>query len=283
MRAIPKPTYAPNAAFDACVCDTKDGLLRSKLTEIAPEMLDVLGFYVAHAGQATLHTVPPSAHNDAERVIRQVTKGELKDLYDKQMIPRRKTARAIYDNLRAAAPGGICPTCGFGHVETIDHFLPKSSYPWFSVLPENLIPSCRSCNTGKSAVIADDSQYFHPYYDIGPLMHEQWLYADILFTNPISIWYEVRPPSGWTDAQKLRAKNHFRDYNLRSRFGVQAAAELSLLIPQFSDPPMDIHEIRDALDRKLRAARRYETNSWRIALYEALGNSVTFCSLGFPY
>lgn len=45
-----------------------------------------------------------------------------------------------------------------------DHFFPKSIYPYFSVSFFNLIPSCASCNQGKSsAQIINLNDYYHPY------------------------------------------------------------------------------------------------------------------------
>ncbi|MGX6566915.1 HNH endonuclease [Cupriavidus necator] len=244
-------------------------------------MINVATYYDNLANQGQLHEVPRSDQRDTELVIGQVTKGELKNLYDHQMLPRNKSAREIYDNLRSAAPGGRCPTCGFGHVYTIDHFLPKSAFPFFSVLPENLVPSCRDCNTGKMARAANDAQSFHPYYDVGPLMQEQWIFAEVLRTVPISVRYFVQAPLHWNQLLALRAANHFRDYKIASRFGVEAASELSALIHYFISPPMQPHEIQDTLDRRLRAERQHQCNSWKIALFEALRDCAWFCSLEF--
>lgn len=281
MRAIQKPAYGPNSAFEACVNDTADAGLRARLNAIAPEMLNAAVHYDDLANRGQLHDMPRSDLRDTDLQVGHVTKGELKNLYDGQMVPRSKAARDIYDNLRLAAPGGKCPTCGFGHVYTIDHFLPKSAFPWFSVSPENLVPSCRDCNTGKMACAASDAQSFHPYYDAGPLMQEQWLFAEVLRTTPISVRYFVRAPQHWNQLLALRAANHFRDYKIGSRFGTEAASELSALVYYFTSPRMQPDEIRDMLDRRLRAERQHQCNSWKIALFEALRDCVWFCSLQF--
>ena len=47
-------------------------------------------------------------------------------------------------------------------VMQFDHFIPQSEYPMFSMSLYNLIPSCGSCNNGKSK--ANWSLDYHPYY-----------------------------------------------------------------------------------------------------------------------
>lgn len=45
-----------------------------------------------------------------------------------------------------------------------DHFFPKSIYPYLSLSFYNLVPSCASCNQGKSSEPASLNTHFHPYY-----------------------------------------------------------------------------------------------------------------------
>lgn len=59
--------------------------------------------------------------------------------------------------------GGNCPYCGFGEISEIDHFLPSSRYPEFSIFTYNLVPACHRCNNLKRTV---GGVSFHPYYDL---------------------------------------------------------------------------------------------------------------------
>lgn len=283
MRAMDRPAYELNAGFEACINDITDLGLKGRLTSISPEIGGRGRHYDQLASNGTLHAMQPSDLQDHQLEVGQVKKGELKNLYDSPMVARRKSSsRAIYDNLRAAAPGGKCPTCGFGQVSTLDHFLPKSSFPWFSVLTANLVPACRDCNTYKSARAAADAQCFHPYYDHAPLMRDRWLFAEILPTNPVSARYFVQTPQGWTPHLTLRAGNHFREYDLAKRFAIEAANEISALIPTFTQAPrMSPREIRSALVRRLTAHRQQQCNSWQIGLFEALHECDWFCNLQF--
>ncbi|MBN3777259.1 HNH endonuclease [Burkholderia sp. Ac-20345] len=282
MFAIPKPEFPPNLVFDMCVESIANEDLKRRLRAVALNIKHIGNFYHYMASEGMLHDVKPARQTrDTEVIIGQVTRGELRSLYKAQMVQKNKAAREIYDQLCAAADDEKCPTCGVSVVSTIDHFLPKSTFPWFSVLPENLVPACRECNSEKLAKAADDGQSFHPYYDIAPLMREQWLFAEIDRTSPLSARYFVRPPQHWGALSVRRAENHFRDYGLGSKFAKHAGAELTELANTFRDPPMTPAEIRDALGRRLRAVRKSRCNSWKVALLQALLNCHWFCALEF--
>lgn len=73
-----------------------------------------------------------------------------------------------------------CPICGVNLVQTMDHFIPQSDYPLFSVHPRNLIPSCQTCNGHKSDTVIDENshrKYWNAYLDEVPT--EKFLYCNI--------------------------------------------------------------------------------------------------------
>lgn len=84
---------------------------------------------------------------------------------------------ALYDSRKSAGRisrlrkrEGIrsCPMCGSPGTGTLDHYLPRDSYPEFSVMLANLVPTCSHCNTGgKGKVVHGKSpeRFIHPYYD----------------------------------------------------------------------------------------------------------------------
>ena len=67
----------------------------------------------------------------------------------------------------------VCPYCNrntiynikYGEQRTseLDHFYPKSKYPYFALSFYNLIPSCKVCN--KIKLDNDDKKYINPYDD----------------------------------------------------------------------------------------------------------------------
>lgn len=62
---------------------------------------------------------------------------------------------------------GSCPMCGNSAVGTVEHYLPKTPFPEFSVFSWNLVPSCNSCNQkrGSKHVNGVTHQLLHPIFD----------------------------------------------------------------------------------------------------------------------
>lgn len=65
----------------------------------------------------------------------------------------------------------FCPFCSEpGRPNTLDHYLPKSEYPEYSILSKNLVPMCDICQgsdaKGSKVLDSNDKRMFlHPYYD----------------------------------------------------------------------------------------------------------------------
>lgn len=72
----------------------------------------------------------------------------------------------IINKLRENDSTSLCPMCGSMHRGTLDHVLPKTSWPEFSLLTKNLVPACK-CNQMKSATLGlgHNQRMLHPYYD----------------------------------------------------------------------------------------------------------------------
>lgn len=61
--------------------------------------------------------------------------------------------------------GKRCPICdcSFAYSQvTLDHILPKSKYPIYSIIPINLVPICYNCNMKKGQVVPKN--VLHPYF-----------------------------------------------------------------------------------------------------------------------
>lgn len=238
--------------------------------------------YLALAPHHQLHLLPHCDRGRPEQVIiGRLTKGELVALYTDHMADQRAYGRSLYDRIMLLAPNGICPYCGFGHVKTLDHFLSKSFYPTFSVMPANLVPSCRDCNTPKSAKVVElAEQTMHPYFEEVAIENEDWLFGEIVAGATASIRYWAQPPANWAPDLATRLMNHFRDFDLASRLSVQACTELSSLggrLEGFPTPELRATHLRESAETE----RQLQRNSWKTALYEAAQQSAWFCTDGF--
>lgn len=62
-----------------------------------------------------------------------------------------------------------CPMCGSQCSRSLDHALPRRYFPEFSILRENLVPACTSCNSVQKGATyrgeKDPERFIHPYYD----------------------------------------------------------------------------------------------------------------------
>ena len=71
---------------------------------------------------------------------------------------------------------GVCPYCDgslSGTRAKLDHILPKESFPFLSVTPDNLVPACTDCNSiqikGRKIPLSQPpanaaTDWFHPYH-----------------------------------------------------------------------------------------------------------------------
>jgi hypothetical protein len=118
---------------------------------------------------------------------------------------------------------GVCPYCDGTLAPKrakVDHFYPKSEYPFLAVAPENLVPACTDCNSvqvkGAQVPLAvgaanEAAEWFHPYHRT----------ADGQFR------VEFLPPRANDQPRQLRlvgndATTQRRLYNLDELLGVTA-------------------------------------------------------------
>lgn len=199
--------------------------------------------YVTSASTGELYTIPSTANpqNGDQIVLGTFSKSELIKLYGSYFVPQGKPARIIYDALMAAA-NEKCPFCGgIGRPRNLDHYLPKTLYPKFSILPVNLIPSCRDCNMegkGDAYPSNESEQVLQPYLDHDRYFNEQWISAHFIAgtdDEPGAIEFFVQPPEHWSDAQKQRVTMHFVTFSLGVRFSKEASARLLTYLEQIKN------------------------------------------------
>ncbi|AAY37385.1 conserved hypothetical protein [Pseudomonas syringae pv. syringae B728a] len=281
MIRLTRPIIDASMVFDTCVSDLADPVLAAKCVAARTEVLAIFAEYEDRASLNTLYTFSRCFRGgDEQIVVGGLTKGELVSLYSSQFIRKTGRARKYYDQIMVLAPSGRCPFCSCAPAETLDHFMSKSIYPGFSILPLNLTPACYSCNKGKGfAAIESDDQVLHPYYEPELLDTTTWLYAELIETVPASVKFSVTPPADWPPELAIRLNNYFRDFRIAWRFGIEAASELSSQAAYLVDIESP-QERRNHLDRVARVERRHRKNSWKAALFEALAQNNWFQKIG---
>ncbi|EKT4505757.1 hypothetical protein QM325_02585 [Pseudomonas putida] len=100
---------------------------------------------------------------------------------DNEETARKKSLIGLYDPAEDKYPYNeleklrkknkllACPVCGeLGRPRTLDHCLPKTTYPEFAINLLNLVPACDWCQGEKLADYqnaAGTRSFLHPYYD----------------------------------------------------------------------------------------------------------------------
>lgn len=286
MRRLTKPNLTQAAVYAACVQGIGDGNVRARFNAIAQQVdqNELVYDQLASAG----HLYQWVSHARGENhvaALGQVTRGEFKQLYKNHMARAGKPARPIYDQIRMSAPNNICPYCGFGSVETVDHFLPKGRYSSLSVLPLNLVPACRDCNGGKlDSILMADNVHSHPYYEQQYVFDDEWLYASIVQTQIPYIEFLLVVPAAWPADVSHRVANHFQEFDLQRRFAIQASERLVYFANVIQGSVADgaTAMIAETLQQQARAERvAHGVNSWQSALAKTVANDAWFQAVGY--
>lgn len=228
--------------------------------------------------------VPHPRSGDAAIVLGDVTRGDFKALYNNQLSRSNSTARQFYDQIRVSAPNGICPYCGFGNVETLDHFLPKSNYSSLSILPLNLVPSCSDCNKTKNdGPVTFTSISSHPYFEDDCVIRDQWLHASFTKSSKPIVNFFAAPPASWPKSTASRIINHFKMFRLASRYATQAIERLIVYAAWIND--LVENETAGSLDSFLSRTVLHESsrgqNTWQTALARNIADDDWFRTIGY--
>lgn len=210
--------------------------------------------------------------------------GDFRRLYSRQMICG--PGRSIYDQIiiGARTRGRNCPYCNSSPVDELDHFLPKSKFSRLSVTPYNLVPICHRCNSKKRAFFGRTAvdQVFHPYFE--DAQQFQWLKASVNIDNDVvSLRYTIETPAEMSTSLRTRIVNQVEKLDLLEKYAILASCELSDL-SQFLRSSFDqAGEVGVSSALSMLSLSHQGTNSWKRAMYIALGSSTWFCQTGVTF
>jgi hypothetical protein len=285
LRNLKPPVLKAAAVFEDCIRNVGNAAKRADFAKAKSRFMNAESDYLHAAQNHVLYQLPSSSEENGEIVFGSLTKDDVKSLYSGQMVPASKAARQHYDKLLISSPQRKCPFCGFGRATTLDHFLNKSDYPWLSIVPTNLVPACKDCNHGKgnSRAESENDQTIHPYFESAQLSAEQWLFASVRQTAPLTLDYRAEPPARWDKALRKRVERHFVGFDLKARFAIEAATELGAL--RFILKRLHALAGRAAVAQHLAVVASGEEelfrNSWKTSLYQALAGSDWYIDGGY--
>ena len=213
-----------------------------------------------------------------------VTDKELRRLY--RRLRDGTFSRMYYDRLIDHAVEDRCPYCSDREPTTLDHYLAKSEFGAYAVLPINLVPSCDRCNSKKGnfeqSTRGQHGAVLHPYFD--DVSEEHWLKATIVDNaGPVARFY-VDQSAISDPALRTRASSHLNALRLKKYFKVKAAQEINNLdrkLPAVLAKRGRAAVVDHLLDQAdFRAGER--VNCWERAVYEALAESPWYLDVHLP-
>ncbi|SFQ13334.1 HNH endonuclease [Tranquillimonas alkanivorans] len=278
MWRLQAPRHTDAEAYDASRSRLRNtNNIRTRLLAAREKILEATDDYRDKGTRQLLYRI--AAHEEAPG---EIAKDEMIRLYESGL--RRVSAgRYIYDSIMALAPNGRCPYCGHRRVRQLDHFLPKSKYPTFSVAPLNLVPSCSDCNRDKLSGDADEIEDLplHPYFEDVDGM--TWLKAEIIEGPTAVFLYSVDRDSGLNIGDCNRLEGQFEVLGLDELYSTEANDLLSSI--RLSLRRIFLaggqNSVRDYLRGEYESAFADRRNSWRTAFFEASHQNEWFCGGGF--
>lgn len=286
MMRLDEPKFSFKEAIDETIKGiTGNNELKQRALNSEQAIISVEIDYIANAKIDSLHIIKPIIPTKIkdEKIVSDLTKSDFTNLYDNYFVDEKKPARKIYNTLLNSAKDE-CPFCGgIGKPRNLDHFLPKKFFPQYSILPFNLIPSCRDCNMdGKATVYAKkaEEQIIHPYLSDEKFFNQQWIFAKYNTAKNNNeegeFNYFTQPPQEWSDIEKLIAKNHFTAFNLEKIYSTEAAALLGTCLKQINNLKklnLDNSIIKHTLFSPDVTSDLFK-NHWRKIMYQALADTL---------
>lgn len=292
MKRLAQPSISFNDMLSKCSEGIEQINIRTNFISTFPAFYTKEMMYETLSLAGNLYTYPKITPSiDTTQVVGNLTKRKLINLYENNLRNKEKPARHYYDTLLVSS-GERCPFCGdIGHTKNLDHFLPKAHFPEFSVMPLNLVPSCRDCNMGEKGQLfgtMEDNQAIHPYIDKDIFYNEQWVFAEYINEDDGAIRYHIDCPEAWRKEDKNRAENHFNSLDLSNRYGLEAGKHLSEVIDQkrafiesmlMYAPQLEEYQIKAAFIHSslqpIIESPKFP-NHWKKVMYECLANSAEF-------
>jgi hypothetical protein len=193
-------------------------------------------------------------------------KTKLKSLY--LNAKEGSTQKLILDELRSRKLQ-LCPACGEdGTPNTLDHYLPKETYPEFSILPANLSPMCDACQGEKSSKTLDEDSrrlFLHPYFDqIQDLQLVQFAIGQP-FDAPETI--ELTPHVDLDAALAALVVRHLAELGISKRYHRFFRDEYMKLLRLVQHMRTRQQSVRDNLELFRDYAYQKSVNSWLHIFY----------------
>ncbi|MDA0782491.1 MAG: hypothetical protein O2970_10455 [Proteobacteria bacterium] len=279
MHSLTRPEITFDDCYNLCI-SRKRPPLKENLERIHPSLSSSANLYDNKATNSGLNELSPIRISD----LTPITAEDLKKLYTQQMVGSNGPGRSTYDKILVSAKQKRCCFCSYEEPTELDHFLPKSVFAEFSILPLNLIPSCHRCNKLKLEDVPTslETTYIHPYYE--EYRGIAWLKASLNFdigNSPTIIYFVDSELNQSHPDLAPRINFQFTKLDLGSRYSQQSAGEVSGIRHRIQGlfSSGGVESVRSHLKEEAKSREQNNKNSWQAALYHSLYQSNKFCTM----
>jgi hypothetical protein len=276
MKSLPPPADSVANVFRQCISNYKL-TMQTRLVGYLPLLISSETQYQQAGAAKNWYLLPQHAHLVGSRG------DHLRNTYKSKMSKKGQPGRLYYDRIRSSAPLNQCPICAERIVSTVDHYLPKESFPQFVVLPINLLPVCKDCNFDKLNFLpaTANEQLFHPYYD--NVSQDIWLEASIVYTQKPIAKFSVVAPTTWPAVLTGRVETTFRILELAkyySKISAQILEEMKYRLEPLFQAKGNTG-VRQYLHDEVPSRVAVNPNSWKAALFRTMANDAVYHNGGF--
>lgn len=265
MKRIDRPAVDDHAALHLLVTRKR---LKSypKLAEVYENLVAAYDTYLQHQGNACLIVADPA--------IVAPYKDYLSDHFD---CP--PAAVAYVTQMRLDGEGKSCPMCGSAGAGTLDHVLPRDSYPEFSLFSLNLVPACKCNSLRQNDVIGPvaGQRVLHPYFD--DILQSRLVRME--FAGPFHVVPRISIEVAIPNTNPLWPAVDFHIENVVRRTAILRQAltnwqklreDARIVLPKLPAPPVTVQQIIDAIDDEVARLDKYydSLNNWSSVFVDGL-------------
>lgn len=260
---LPRPLTCGLQLVDDIVAERQNGVNAAAFTGIHPEWRTRVKSYDDHAGAP--HLVPKWQAID-------LMKGSLLNLY---LSPSDGSVQGEVLRTMRDHDLDMCPACGeAGHPNTLDHYLPKGTYPHFCVTPLNLFPMCDACQSKKGTKTGSPGTprfFIHPYFDV--FVAQQVLRLEVVppYDKP-TFQLLVCPTLAAEEAALVRS--HVRELAIEERYAHFFRHQHRRLLRLVGGMRRSGQDVKENLINFKANASYSSENSWEHIFYSAVVEDV---------
>lgn len=276
MMSLPLPVLDSLLVYEKAGERFTDPAYKKRLADGQAAVLALGADYALKGNSGDLHLIVADA-----AVPPHIQAGDMGRLYSQGLLRKNSDARKYYEQLRLSSPYRVCPFCVHRPVRTLDHYLPKAEYGAYAVLPMNLIPCCRDCNSDKDEFAPENraSTLIHPYFD--RIDQNSWLGCDIeKHEGHCTASFYIRS-AGVSEDLRPRLIAHMEALQLYELYDIEAARELNEMagVMKSTFETSGSESVR-ALCEDMSASRSVlASNYWKAVLWRSASQDEEFCNL----